>query len=176
MTLIKYRDIPEDKINLKSTRIDLNPYIPEIKDRPICSIKDCNNHVEIISTLKDGRPNFRKVCTFHRIEKIKKDNNVNNIFEITAKRLGFNNVREYLNSKHSYRQYRGSECENHKYNLIPGYKCTTNIKYLDQLQVHHWDCNHNNNNPENLITLCADCHIVIHRMIKDGIILEKKKP
>lgn len=32
-----------------------------------------------------------------------------------------------------------------------------------QLDVHHVDENHENNNPENLKTVCANCHRLIHK-------------
>jgi ribosomal protein L37AE/L43A len=38
--------------------------------------------------------------------------------------------------------------------------CKRNIKLL----VHHIDCNKNNNNLDNLITLCIQCHLGIHRI------------
>lgn len=38
--------------------------------------------------------------------------------------------------------------------------CGENKKYL--LQIHHIDGNHNNNKPENLEIVCANCHIKRH--------------
>ena len=32
----------------------------------------------------------------------------------------------------------------------------------DDIEVHHIDKNHNNNNPENLISLCSSCHTRVH--------------
>jgi len=35
--------------------------------------------------------------------------------------------------------------------------------------VHHYDGNHNNNSPENLIPLCANHHMYIHSQYKDEV-------
>lgn len=35
-------------------------------------------------------------------------------------------------------------------------------KHLRQLDVHHKDGDHSNNAPENLTTLCANCHRLVH--------------
>jgi 5-methylcytosine-specific restriction endonuclease McrA len=50
--------------------------------------------------------------------------------------------------KRPYRIYVKDKCEN--CGFLPIHKC--------QLDVDHIDGNHNNNNPSNLQTLCANCH------------------
>jgi 5-methylcytosine-specific restriction endonuclease McrA len=40
-----------------------------------------------------------------------------------------------------------------------GYKCICEIRFSGQLQVDHMDGNPYNDNPDNLQTLCANCHI-----------------
>lgn len=47
-----------------------------------------------------------------------------------------------------YRKYKKSRCE--KCGFVPEHQC--------QLDVDHIDGNHKNNDPENLQTLCANCH------------------
>lgn len=53
-----------------------------------------------------------------------------------------------------------------KFLIIPRdeYKCQLCNKTIleTDLVVHHIDYNHNNNDPENLITLCKGCHYLIH--------------
>jgi 5-methylcytosine-specific restriction endonuclease McrA len=60
----------------------------------------------------------------------------------------FKEYKDVPTGKIKYRRHKGSYCE--KCGFIPEHKC--------QLDVDHIDGNHNNNNPENLQTLCANCH------------------
>lgn len=52
-----------------------------------------------------------------------------------------------------YRAYKGDLCED--CGFVPKDPC--------QLDVHHIDGNHSNNDPLNLKTLCANCHRLHHR-------------
>lgn len=56
----------------------------------------------------------------------------------------------------AYKRYRKSHCENTDGRL--GYVCEATIVWEGQLQVDHIDGNHDNNDPDNLQTLCANCH------------------
>ena len=69
---------------------------------------------------------------------------------------GFENYTDYTNSKHPYRKYRLTYCENVDSRL--DYRCTTTIKLSAQLEVDHIDGDPSNNDPENLQTLCSCCH------------------
>ena len=62
-------------------------------------------------------------------------------------------------SKYKYRKYKKSFCE--KCGFIPEHKC--------QLDVDHIDGNHQNNDPSNLQTLCANCHRLKTFLNKDYI-------
>ena len=53
----------------------------------------------------------------------------------------------------SYKKYKKKVCELCGFIAID--KC--------QLDVHHVDGNHHNNDPNNLKTLCANCHRLIHK-------------
>jgi hypothetical protein len=53
----------------------------------------------------------------------------------------------------SYRKYKLIECE--RCGFIAEDRC--------QLDVHHKDRNHHNNDPNNLETLCANCHRLEHK-------------
>jgi len=56
---------------------------------------------------------------------------------------------------------------------VCGTKCT--IKGKTKIQCHHINHNHLDNNRENLVTLCASCHITIHRdKINDWIYILKE--
>lgn len=61
--------------------------------------------------------------------------------------------------KYIYRKYKKDCCE--KCGFIPIHKC--------QLDVDHVDGNHKNNNPDNLQTLCANCHRLKTFLNKDYI-------
>ena len=75
-----------------------------------------------------------------------------------AKKNKFESITDYKNSKHKYLKYRKTFCENIDGRL--GFVCTCNIVLNAQLQVDHIDGNPENNDPANLQTLCANCHIV----------------
>ena len=55
-----------------------------------------------------------------------------------------------------YRAFKLDFCENTDGRL--GFKCTTTIMDDSMLTMDHIDNNHENNEPENLQTLCACCH------------------
>ena len=73
-----------------------------------------------------------------------------------VRELGIENYTDYTNSKHPYRKYRLTYCENVDSRL--DYRCTTTIKLSAQLEVDHIDGDPSNNDPENLQTLCSCCH------------------
>ena len=54
--------------------------------------------------------------------------------------------------KRPYILYRGSICT----------RCHFVPESLRQLDVHHIDGDHQNNDPTNLTTLCANCHRLVH--------------
>ena len=58
-----------------------------------------------------------------------------------------------------YIRFRKETCE----------RCSFIPERLLQLHVHHLDHDHTNNDPENLQTLCANCHALIHRLHKERL-------
>jgi len=54
-------------------------------------------------------------------------------------------------------KFRGTECE----------ECTYKPIFIGTLQVHHRDGDKKNNEPENLTTLCANCHSELGGLIFD---------
>lgn len=58
---------------------------------------------------------------------------------------------------YSYKQYKQLYCE--CCGFIAEHRC--------QLDIHHIDRNHHNNDPDNLITLCANCHRLEHQRIEN---------
>ena len=52
-----------------------------------------------------------------------------------------------------YRKYKLNKCE--RCGFIPEHKC--------QMDIHHIDGKHHNNDPNNLKTLCANCHRLEHK-------------
>jgi len=143
-------------INLNSTRMDLNPMIPPVEDRPRCSHKRCSTPCAIISTLKDGSPNYRKVCNNHHQSNIALLHGVDSARHLTAKRQGFLSPTDYMNSTHPYRQHRKDHCENKDGRL--GYVCRAVVRISAQLEVDHKNGNPTDNRPRNLQTLCCLCH------------------
>ena len=143
-------------INLKSTSPKLNPNIPIPSLRPRCIHPGCNKPRAIISTLKDGSPNYRKWCWKHHDKRTAAKHGKNKIAEITAERAGFSDVRDFINSKHPSLRYRKEYCENIDGRL--GFVCTTTIYDKCMLDVDHISGNPSNNRKNNLQTLCKCCH------------------
>lgn len=54
--------------------------------------------------------------------------------------------------------HKKSFCENVDGRL--GFVCTTTIRFSGQLELDHIDGDHINNTPENVQTLCKDCHAI----------------
>ncbi len=110
--------------------------ITEVNPR-ICEVKGCDKKGQHLGSYykrgeRKGQPRRRATCSEHHFT-----------------RYGINGW--------DYRQYRKEYCENIDNRL--GYKCTTTIIDVGyQLEVDHIDENHNNNDIDNLQTLCACCH------------------
>lgn len=77
-------------------------------------------------------------------------------------KLGIQSWHKYcaacLKKKHTYRKHKKDKCE--FCGFIPVHIC--------QLDVDHKDGNHKNDNPENLQTLCANCHRLKTFLNKEG--------
>jgi 5-methylcytosine-specific restriction endonuclease McrA len=43
------------------------------------------------------------------------------------------------------------------------------------IEVHHLDCNHSNNEPHNRIPLCRSCHVAVHKYYGKSDISEMRK-
>lgn len=135
--------------------------------RPTCN---CGKPVAAIQNFYDSKgrkthTNWRKYCSPCHNQRTAKKYGLNNISEIIAERNGFDSVADYKNSMHPYRKHRKEYCENVDGRL--GHKCTSTIVWNGQLQVDHIDGNHNNNKPENLQTLCANCHTLKTNIYRD---------
>jgi 5-methylcytosine-specific restriction endonuclease McrA len=106
--------------------------------RPICIVDSCNN-----SAVKRWRNKkfvgYRDKCNKH----------TRSLNGQTMRLLAGNQFLKEDGNK-SYRHYKKSYCQN--CGLIPTLSCV--------LQVDHIDSDRTNNNPDNLQTLCANCHAV----------------
>jgi hypothetical protein len=91
-----------------------------------------------------------------------------------AEANGYTTYIDYLNSKHPYRRYRKTYCENID-GRIGGKPCTTTIVLLAQLDVDHIDGNPRNDVEENLQTLCKCCHTLKTIIEKDYATPGRKK-
>lgn len=74
----------------------------------------------------------------------------------------------------------GNKCEWCRYHVYRHYKkdncelCGFVPIHPSQLDVDHIDANHNNNNPDNLMTLCANCHRLKTHLNKDYMAKESQ--
>lgn len=70
-------------------------------------------------------------------------------------------VRDKCNACRLYpwRMHKGDVCQ----------KCGFIPEHRSQLDVHHVDFNKKNNSPDNFITLCANCHRLVHGLHRDSI-------
>jgi len=143
------------KIDLKSTKMELNPFIPPVNKRPKCIKAGCQERRAITGTAKDGSPYYRDICQMHHLSNIAKKHKVKSAVELTAKRKGLT-ITEYKNSLHPYLRYRKDYCQNIDSRL--GFKCTTNIFWTGMLDVDHKNGDPSDHRPRNLQTLCKCCH------------------
>lgn len=153
----------------------LNKIFVPMTERPKCSVKGCKEKRQHTGQYSvSGMPFWRKTCSKHHSNAIAKKHGAKSLQEVVANKKGLTvneyqrqileqtaakhgmTVNEYLNSKHPYRKHRKEYCENRDKRL--GFKCNYKIRFSGQLTVDHingipWD-----NRPENLQTLCCNCH------------------
>ena len=91
------------------------------------------------------------------------------LFEIIVKTIENNKIlkknKEIKKRNNNYKIYKKNKC------FMCGYD-----KCKNSLHVHHIDLNHENNDENNLITLCANCHGEIHsNKYKGDLIANRKK-
>jgi hypothetical protein len=136
----------------------------KVCDHPGCNELQCASDYNYKGK---GIVMYRKWCQTHYIQR--KANNAGfasiNEYErdrngALAKRLGFSNVTDYKNSTHPYLKYRKNYCENNDGSRGLGFTCNSTIVWTGQLDVDHKDENPTNNHPDNLQTLCKNCHAV----------------
>ena len=116
----------------------------EIKNHPKCETVGCRNRKTVLDWhWTSGAPVYRPVCNNCHRDRI-------------ATKNGFKTHSDFLNSKHPYRKHRKNYCENKDGRL--GHKCRATIHIDAQLEVDHINGNPDDNRPQNLQTLCANCH------------------
>jgi len=106
--------------------------------------KKCKNEKSTDEFYRDSRLNsgFRSSCKECEISKAR-DWNVKNWDRWT------HNWRKAMKP---YQLHKKDHCE----------RCPFIPEHSVQLDVHHIDLNHDNNDPSNLMTVCANCHRMIH--------------
>lgn len=140
-----------------------------------CITPGCKNKQVVVNYnyCKSGLPGYRKWCSQCHNKRTAEKRGCKSIAEVVALNAGHDSVLDYLNEKainegysssadrlnanHPYRKHRKSYCENKDGRL--GYKCHCKIRIDAQLQVDHIDGDPSNNDPDNLQTLCSNCHI-----------------
>lgn len=97
-------------------------------ERPKCETPWCHNLAK-----RQGTKGYKKLCSScHR------------------KKYGM------VSKDKRYKLFKKDYCENIDGRL--GFECTTTIEHPCMLTVDHKDGNRKNNDPDNLMTLCACCH------------------
>ena len=153
---------------------------------PQCSVPGCTNlAAHMLAKSHPRYPTYRRsnwikdmytnasdnfCCNMHHQENTARKHGVKTAAHLTAMRNGFSSATEYKNSIHPYLRYRKDYCENIDGRL--GFICNSSLptqESLDSiglddwrpkslLEVDHIDGNHTHNTPENLQTLCKNCH------------------
>lgn len=135
----------------------LNKIEVPLDERPRCTHRGCNEPAQHTGNYsKAGYPFFRKLCSVHHSKKIAKRHGMKSLAEVVAAKQGLT-VTEYQNKNHPYRKHRKEYCENRDGTIL-GFKCRYKIRHSAQLQVDHINGNPHDHRPENLQTLCCNCH------------------
>jgi hypothetical protein len=116
--------------------------------RPICEIEGCCNPSKTNGFNVDGSRRYRALCSQHDYVK-----------HSTVEQRKAKSVRSKVvymakiavTSRYSSKHIKTLVCESCGFIAIS--PC--------QIDVHHKDHNHSNNNPENLTNICANCHRLV---------------
>lgn len=114
-----------------------------------CTVPGCTNPKMFNGYQKiSGRPTYKSRCQPHHVQHF-------------AEKKGMKTT-EWVKSFHPYHRYRKNYCENAKGTHAGWLGVPCSIVEFDEifLQIDHLDGDHNNNDPENLMTLCPTCHMV----------------
>ena len=116
--------------------------------REKCIVEGCNNLQHDMGVNKYGKRCYRKKCAQHH-------------YQLLAERKGLT-VTQWMKQWHPYHNYRKDYCENAigKYKGWLPVPCSITKMFPMFLSVDHLDGDHNNNDPDNLMTLCHNCHHV----------------
>ncbi len=120
----------------------------EPSEQGLCLI--CNKNLQmkrgVSNFKKDGTPTYKGYCQTCCSSLDERDNTARGLRDV-------------------YRKHKKDSCE--ECGFIPKHKC--------QLDVDHIDENHDNNDPSNLKTLCANCHRLKSWEYKNKGAIERKK-
>ncbi len=115
-------------------------------ERPDC-INTCGRKAEI-SRHTETKTYYKKKCGSCRFTPEQKQ-----------ARLEWERANRPHGGRGEYRQHKGETCD--RCGFVPEHSC--------QLDVDHIDGDHSNNDPDNLQTLCANCHRLKTKLSKEGI-------
>lgn len=143
----------------------------DVYTQATCFTPGCNN-LQVATNHNyrgTGRTHYRKWCRQCHDTRTGAKHGLKNVAQVVAMNAGFDSVADYVNSTHPYRKHRKNYCENIDGRL--NFKCTYPKKPFKEfsalLQVDHIDGNPDNNHPDNLQTLCPNCHTVKTHMFGD---------
>lgn len=133
----------------------------------VCNVPGCENPTMFNGFDYRGLPTYKPRCSKHHQEHFAAKKGMTRsewnrkILENVAAKQGMS-VAEYLKASHPYHKYRKNHCEN-ALGIHAGWlpvPCSI-VEFEEKfLHIDHLDGDHDNNDPENLMTLCPTCHAV----------------
>ena len=167
---------------------------PPINERPKCEAEGCDRTADIIQHSKvTGKPQYRKDagkyhCASHHTRYVCNKRGLPSMAHVVAQNAGYDNHVDYNNSKHRFRKYRKTYCENNNGMAIwvdpdtgkrrfmheLGVVCTSTITHNLMLSVDHINGENWDDREGNHQTLCLNCHGVKSYYSKDHWSAEKK--
>lgn len=65
------------------------------------------------------------------------------------------------------------KCRSYNWDIYSPLKCEVCGRIFKKIGIHHKDGNRNNENKENLLKICVDCHSIIHNGISEKYISKR---
>jgi hypothetical protein len=136
-------------------------YRRAVMDREQCSTDGCTKLRVSRGKNAQGVTQYKKHCTRHSMppEKYAEWQKARTAAKMRKDPDIYKKVQATYAPNLAYRQYRKDYCEH--CGLVPEYECV--------LDVDHINMDHSDNRPENLQTLCANCHRIKTYKERNGL-------